>query len=295
MDPNNPQGRSGTVKRQATVLESVEEIRSQVRAATQKEHGIGPGGSSTVGAPADPSQDTKPFRPTMRPAMALLYVLDDGDDSGEIIRLRSNTFVVGRVEGDLVIPHDSGISKQHAEISRRFENGEFNWYLRDLQSTNGTFVRASTVVLHHEQEILVGSSRFRFESAGKLAEQGEPEMVANTTRKYESPSKAGLSATRAALPPTLVEVALGSEARRFLLTDDREHWIGRDPRQCTIVVSDPTVDRRHARISRDEKSQRWIVANERSRNGLWARAQEVALGRGGYFQCGEQRFLFKVL
>ena len=39
------------------------------------------------------------------------------------------------------------------------------------------------------------------------------------------------------------------------------------------------VDRRHARMYRDEKN-RWIIANARSRNGLWARIQEVSLGRG---------------
>ena len=70
--------------------------------------------------------------------------------------------------------------------------------------------------------------------------------------------------------------------------------MGRDPSQCSIVVDDPMVDRRHARVYRDEKN-RWIIANARSRNGLWARIQEVGLGRGGFFQCGEQRFFFKVL
>ena len=55
------------------------------------------------------------------------------------------------------------------------------------------------------------------------------------------------------------------------------------------------IDRRHAKISRDEKTKRWVIANAQSCNGLWARIQEVGLGRGGYFQCGEQRFLLKVL
>ena len=272
-------------RRQATLLESVEEIRDRVRAGkTRKEVGLGPNPG------AEASQDTKPFRPTMRPGMALLYVLDDGDDSGELIRLRAGTFVIGRVDGDLTIPHDNGISGRHAEIGRRLENGATVWYLKDLQSTNGTFVRASTVILHHDQELLVGGSRFRFESA----EPVRPESVEYTTQKYASISKGVIPETSAQAPAALVEVASGRESRRFPLTA-AEQWIGRDPRQCAVVVDDPTVDRRHARVYRDETNRRWVVANEGSKNGLWARAQEVALGRGGFFQCGEQRFLFKVL
>jgi hypothetical protein len=54
------------------------------------------------------------------------------------------------------------------------------------------------------------------------------------------------------------------------------------------------VERRHARIHRDGQG-RWVIEGARSANGLWARIHEVSLGRGGHFQCGEQRFLFRVL
>jgi hypothetical protein len=30
-------------------------------------------------------------------------------------------------------------------------------------------------------------------------------------------------------------------------------------------------------------------------DGVWLRVEEIDLGRGGQFQCGEQRFLFRVL
>ena len=75
-------------------------------------------------------------------------VLDDGDDEGETIRIRRESFIIGRVQGDLVIPHDGNISGRHAEVLRRLEAGRWHWYLRNLQSTNGTFVRVAGGILH---------------------------------------------------------------------------------------------------------------------------------------------------
>jgi pSer/pThr/pTyr-binding forkhead associated (FHA) protein len=275
----------GAARRQATVLESVEEIRALIRSLpTSNEQ------PSISAATKAPDQDTTPYRPSLRPSMALLYVLDDGDDSGEILRIRANSFVIGRVEGNITIAHDGGISGRHAEISRRHENGEHHWYLKDLQSTNGTFVRAATVILSQDQEVLIGGGRFRFEVPAAPVERAPmPDSAANATRKSESLSG---STTVAGLHPVLVDISPGSPGRRFALRE-QEYWVGRDPSQSSIVVDDPMVDRRHARVYRDEKN-RWIIASARSRNGLWARIQEVSLGRGGFFQCGEQRFFFKV-
>ena len=73
-----------------------------------------------------------------------------------------------------------------------------------------------------------------------------------------------------------------------------EYWIGRDPRQCSIVLDDRMLSPRHARLHRDAKG-RWHIENAQSLNGLWLRITEIALERGGHFQCGEQRFQIKVL
>jgi len=287
MNSGDPGRQPGAARRQVTVLESVEDIRAQIRGMTGLTELIEVPGPTVVG----PEQDTTSYRPTLRPSMALLYVLDDGEDSGEIVRIRANSFVIGRLEGNLTIPHDVGISGRHAEVSRRFENGEHRWYLKDLQSTNGTFVRASTVILNHEQEMLIGSGRFRFEVPAAQSESAPAiESEVNATRKWESLSG---SPSVAGLQPALVDISPGRPGRRFPLRE-QEHWVGRDPSQCAIVINDPMADKKHARIYRDEKN-RWIIANARSRNGLWARIQEVGLGRGGFFQCGEQRFFLKVL
>jgi pSer/pThr/pTyr-binding forkhead associated (FHA) protein len=224
--------------------------------------------------------------------MGLLHVLDDGEETGEVIRLRGGSFVIGRVEGDLVIPHDGGISGRHAEILRRVEEGAVAWILRDLGSTNGTFVRASTVALHHDQELLIGGRIVRFsEPAPGTTAPEAPAPSAEGTRKWEGLGRPAEG--RTSPPPALVVELPGAEPARYPLTGT-EFVLGRDPSRCSIVVDEPTVDPRHARVYRYPKG-RWIIANERSRNGLWARVREVALGRGGAFQCGEQRFFFKAL
>ena len=290
MTSNDPRPESS--RRNATVLESVEEIRALARqGATVRE-----AAPRTLLARSEASQGiaaTDPFRPVDRPPMGLLVILDDGDETGEPVRIRASTFLIGRVEGDLVVPHDGGISGRHAEISRRGEGGEFRWYLRDLQSTNGTFVRVSQVVLHPGQEVLVGRVRLRFEMVPPTLSVSVPSSAgpaeANATRKWQ------VTAPTAPPPPSspvLVELTPQGEGRRFPLTEP-ESWVGRDP-SCRVALNDPTVDPKHARAVRDPKG-RWVLANAKSVNGLWARVEEVSLGVGGYFQCGEQRFLFKVL
>ena len=49
--------------------------------------------------------------------------------------------MIGRTEGDVLIPHDDMISGQHAELTRRQEPGRCRWHLADLNSRNGTYVR----------------------------------------------------------------------------------------------------------------------------------------------------------
>lgn len=284
-------------RRHATVMESVEEIRSlSRRAATVRE--AAPPATVRESALAQPGPVARgavaaePFRPVERPPIALLTVIDDGDETGETVRIRAGTFVIGRVDGDLVIPHDGGISGRHAEIVRRPEGGQFRWSLRDLQSTNGTFVRAANVILHPDQEVLIGRGRFRFDPPGAAAVPTPPPQpgAAGVTRKWQAVAPQDLAALSR---PSLVELTPQGEGRRFPLNDP-ENWVGRAPDQCSVVLDDPTVDPRHARAYRDAKG-RWLLENARSVNGLWVRVQEIAIDRGGQFQCGEQRFLVRVL
>ena len=278
-DDPQPAGR-----RQATVLESVEEVREQIRRARTAKEVAAPAAEAPKPAAAATVDDATPFRPVARSPMAVLTALDDGSDQGQEIRLRGPSFAIGRVEGDLVIPHDGGMSGRHAELSRRLVGGHHRWYLRDLDSTNGTFARAASVILLPGQEFLVGGLRLAFEPP---AAPEDPSAGVVGTMKWRAPA--------AGVPEAgyLVEQTPEGPGRRHAIREG-ETWVGRDPARCDVVLDDPTVSPRHAKVARDDRG-RWVIANAGSRNGLWGRIDDVWIGTGAQFQCGEQRFLIRVL
>jgi pSer/pThr/pTyr-binding forkhead associated (FHA) protein len=218
--------------------------------------------------------------------MALLCVLDDGRDDGEWVRIRTDHFVIGRTEGNLLIPHDTMISSRHAEITRHADKGHHRWFLTDLQSTNGTYVRVSSVPLRHGQEVLIGTHRFRFEAGAVDLGEGDAEL-GMATRGWQQVNPVELL-------PALVELTPQGEGQRFTL-DRQDHWIGRDARQCSVVLAhDALVSPRHARMHRDAQG-RWVLDNASSLNGTWLRIPKLQLDVTCQFQLGEQRFLLKIL
>jgi hypothetical protein len=109
----NPDANSGTV------LEPVEDIRAALGgglpAATRIEPRPDPG---EPGADAGQGPTEIPHRPVLRPSVPVLVVLDDGEqESGEVHRLRAGVTLIGRVEGQIQLPHDALVSSRHAEIS----------------------------------------------------------------------------------------------------------------------------------------------------------------------------------
>ena len=53
--------------------------------------------TSSTGANAATHPDAPAFRPTLRRPMALLKIVDDGHEDGETVRIRGDTFVIGRI------------------------------------------------------------------------------------------------------------------------------------------------------------------------------------------------------
>jgi hypothetical protein len=141
--------------RPGTLLETDEDIRQALLA---KQAG------AAAPKPSAPAAGASPYRPTLRAPVALLTVLDDGKSDGEVLRLRTDRFVIGRAEGDFLIPHDSLISARHLEITRHRAGEQYRWVITDLQSTNGLFVRCSRIALADQVEFLVGKGRYRFEA-----------------------------------------------------------------------------------------------------------------------------------
>lgn len=196
------------------------------------------------------------YRPRVRPPMALLHVVDDGREDGEIVRMRGESLAIGRSEGDVLIPHDLLVSPLHARLERLNTGG---WRLSDLGSATGTFVRVDRAKLRHERTIQVGATRMRFHEVD-LTEAWLVEV---------SPTGAGRR----------------HECHAPVTT------IGRDG--CTIPLDDPFVDEIHAEIRRTPGG--WRIRNTGA-NGLWVRIHEpVDLRAPAQFLCGEQRFVFEPL
>ncbi len=124
--------------------------------------------------PQQKSDAAQPFRPVFRPPVAVLEICDDGRDEGEFIRIRVESLTIGRSSADLLIAHDSQISSTHARISRRLIQGAYQWFLTDLNSTNGTFIRVAKVTLTDGQLILLGSHRYLFRAVQLPAALPEP-------------------------------------------------------------------------------------------------------------------------
>jgi pSer/pThr/pTyr-binding forkhead associated (FHA) protein len=220
-------------------------------------------------------------------------VVDDGSvDDGEWFRLRTPNLTVGRAQGDIILAHDSLISSQHLEISLRTVEGRYRVYLRDLDSRNGSFIRANRVFLRDGQELLLGSRRYAF-SAGSTntAETGSDTAEAGSTRGWQAGSPADMAKLLPALQETGTDEA-EAKARFPLMNEDQ--LLGSDPQACAVVLTgDPFVSRVHARIHRDPRG-RWAIENQKSMNGIWVRFSEIAIDTTGEVQIGEQRLLIKI-
>jgi pSer/pThr/pTyr-binding forkhead associated (FHA) protein len=208
--------------------------------------------------------DAAPFRPTLRRPMAVVHVVDDGLESGETVRMRGDVLVIGRSEGDIVIPHDISMSTRHASIERLPEGG---WQLADLGSAGGTFVRVTTAKLKHGTVFQLGATRLRFETAFGYA-----------TGAVGGPAD-----------PRLLEVLPHGPGRSYDCPGPLT-TIGRVDGGCGIAIDDPFVSARHATLHHTARG--WRIENSGA-NGLWVRIEApLRLTAPSQFQCGEQRFIF---
>lgn len=269
--------------RKATYVESVDQVRRVVKPArrpTMKE-----------AAPnAAAKEKAQPFRPMQRPPMLLLCIVDDGRDTGELIRVRTPRLVIGRSEGDVRIPHDAAISGQHVELVSAAVGGRLQWRVRDLNSANGTFVRINTAMLKDGQEILVGSRRLRFNAARAPASPAPAGGAArNSTQGWQAVTRETIDARH----PSITELTPQGEGTRVPL-DGTEHWIGSDSTAAVILADDPFISARHARLFENSQG-RWHIDDGGSLNGTWLRVAEVPVETHAEFIAGEQRFLVRVL
>lgn len=104
--------------------------------------------------------------------MIMLLQLDDDVVVNKFRIGESKTLIGRRVECDITID-DISVSGEHASLERENSveyEGEFNYYIHDLGSTNGTFVNdveANRQRLKHNDIIRIGWVNFKFYDESK--------------------------------------------------------------------------------------------------------------------------------
>lgn len=229
------------------------------------------------------AEDERPLRPLMRPAVPVLTVLDDGSfESGEQYRLRGERFVIGRLSGDLVLPHDQTLSAEHAEVCRVGADGRVSWNLVDLNSVNGTFVRIESAILYPDIVVILGARRFFLHNP----------MVALRATASDGTHEIGSQGAPDDLWPALVEAGNKESPLKFPLRQQRL-TIGRAGGPCDITIDDPHIALHHATITRNE-DQSWQIKPEKTVNGVWVNTRAIKLTPHCFFLCGEQFFRFTI-
>ena len=92
-----------------------------------------------------------------------LLVVVDGPNAGDVIPLSPGTTTLGRQVGNDIVLDEGAVSRQHAVIAE----DEAGYYLRDLDSANGTFVNRQGIekerrLLKHGDLIRLGGSKTSF-------------------------------------------------------------------------------------------------------------------------------------
>jgi pSer/pThr/pTyr-binding forkhead associated (FHA) protein len=275
-------------ERPGTLLETDDEIRQALLTNRPGQPAAPPTAPSPKQTHSPPPSSASPYRPTLRPPVALLTVLDDGKGDGEVLRLRADRFIIGRSEGDFLIPHDLLISARHLEITRHRVGDQYRWVLTDLQTTNGLFIRVSRTVLADRAEFLVGKGRYRFEAGGGEQPNTVDYLPSDSQRGSTRPLGDAANEQR----PALVELVGDKIISRVPLTK-AEYWIGSDPACSIYRPGDPFIEPRHVRLYRDANGA-WHAQNNKTSNGLWSRVPQITVEDGCLFQIGEQRFRLKV-
>lgn len=99
-----------------------------------------------------PEAELLAMPPGKRASLAVLQ----GADSGRIYPLEKTVVVIGRAEADVKL-NDSEVSRRHAQIELKAPN----ILLRDLKSTNGTYVneqRITVAPIENQTEFRVGAT-----------------------------------------------------------------------------------------------------------------------------------------
>ncbi|MCU0505576.1 MAG: FHA domain-containing protein [Chloroflexi bacterium] len=207
--------------------------------------------------------------------------------------LASPSVVIGRSTASDIVVADPRASRVHA----RLDSGKGGCTLVDLGSANGTRVNGTRVeraTLADGDTIGIGDAELRYEAGPPPTGPPAPDITRIETAADLDATIAGATLTirlnRTETPRLAVQ--LRDAAWEVPLGRDPV-TIGRDP-SCDVVLDDPQVSRRHARIER--RGDVLVLRDAGSRNGTWVashRIAEVVLRPGTTAGIGGARLVFK--
>lgn len=189
-------------------------------------------------------------------------------DGGAAVLNDGASFVIGRdPQADVTIDHHR-ISRQHARITWEPEG----WILRDLQSSNGTFVDEQPItelIINDRLHARIGGPRgpeirIRVLAAGAEMDVDEPDLSSDDTTFIP---RGGIADTTETVP---VQINKASGQRVVLSARTR---IGRAP-ENDWVVNDPLLSRFHAEIIRSNDGA-YSVVDLGSANGTFVNGKRV--------------------
>jgi pSer/pThr/pTyr-binding forkhead associated (FHA) protein len=271
-------------------------------------HSYAPPHAPAPAPPAAPAAAAAPARPAAAsPAVAtggargrLVLILRDGGEGPSYSLTESAD--IGRTEGNIIIGEDRYISPRHARVMLR--DGTF--WVRDLESTNGVFVRIpfpreslgaaqkpansteSEQLLADQDLFLVGQQVLRFEVV-KHADEGFGVASENGTLLFGTPA----APRYARLSQRTVEGVV----RDIFHLKKAETVIGRESGDI-VFTDDPFLSRRHAMVrvhsaTSAGAARAFTLADLGSSNGTFLQVREaVRLRHGDHFRIGQQLFRF---
>jgi pSer/pThr/pTyr-binding forkhead associated (FHA) protein len=206
--------------------------------------------------------------PDGSPVLARVVLITRDGSEGASHKLGASTDL-GRVEGDILFPDDQYISPRHARIAAR--GGAF--FVRDLESTNGVFVRIPFAA--HAQDSERGRGQASGEGPDEEQGQGQgqgQEEDKTTIRGHHSEPLSQQSQIASEQPLADQDLFLvGQQVLRFEVVKQAEEAFGAASENGTLLFGTPTAPR-YARLS--QRTVEGIV-----RDIFHLRRAETVIGR----------------
>jgi pSer/pThr/pTyr-binding forkhead associated (FHA) protein len=221
-----------------------------------------------------------------QPIARLLWQTENGQQ--EILLHREDVVTIGRGDANTIVLDSAKVSRNHARVEW---NGE-NFAIRDMSSSNGTFVNGQRVeympwILKDGDIILLERIPMRFTQISSPAKQDVNALPTVPMGGHR----------HNAVRPRLI-VQEGPDAGREILIDSDELIIGRESKNATwkITLNDPTVSRPHAKIEQ-LRGGYWLSdlgsANGTTVNDLFVMLP-VMLSDGDGISLGATKLVFRL-